>query len=99
MASEKVRKEFERIFCYLGRYRLEHPPIHVSATCKVYFAADHGRNLAPVALKFMRHRDQILREIRSRQYGTSQVRHAQALLIVTRASRLAPSYPRQITPL
>merc|ERR1711871_143747 len=54
-----------------GRYQLaEGPPIHKSATCKVYYAADTaykaGVFRSKVVLKMMRNRDEFEREIKSR---------------------------------
>jgi len=42
---------------------------HSSATCQLHLATDHGDGMRPVALKFMRHRDQFTREVEVRTKG------------------------------
>jgi hypothetical protein len=44
-------------------------PHHESATCVVHLGVDHGDGARAVALKFMKHRDQFLREIEVRRLG------------------------------
>lgn len=42
---------------------------HSSATCQLHLATDHGDGMRPVALKFMKHRDQFAREVEVRTKG------------------------------
>ena len=44
-------------------------PLHQSSTCVVHLAYDHEDDSKVVALKFMKHRDHFVRELRVRAKG------------------------------
>eukprot|EP01036_Dinobryon_divergens_P061932 gene61932-biopygen33756 len=58
----------EERLLFLRRYELkEGPAEHTSATCIVRLAKDFDNDGKWVALKFMQHKDQFLREVESRE--------------------------------
>lgn len=83
VATPECRKVIVSKVYLCGVYELDwdQQPVHESATCKVVLATDHSaeygnddgsvaekeNNVTAVALKFMRHKDQWLRELQARQ--------------------------------
>jgi hypothetical protein len=63
--------ELSRFFC--KRYEVDAHPVHISATCRVHLAVDHGDGKRHVALKFMKNKELYLHEdwIR-RSFGLSE---------------------------
>eukprot|EP01041_Mallomonas_annulata_P014450 gene14450-biopygen7366 len=67
VATPKYKKAMEDRQRFLKRYELkEGPAEHTSATCIVRLAKDFDNDGKWVALKFMQHKDQFLREVESR---------------------------------
>eukprot|EP01041_Mallomonas_annulata_P011430 gene11430-biopygen5564 len=68
VATPKYKKEMQDRKRFLRRYELkEGPAEHTSATCIVRLAKDFKDDGKWVALKFMQHKDQFLREVESRE--------------------------------
>jgi hypothetical protein len=71
IASARCKRLILQCIYLHQRYevRTRGQPHHESATCVVHLGVDHGDGGRAVALKFMKHRDQFLREIEVRQLG------------------------------
>eukprot|EP01041_Mallomonas_annulata_P015151 gene15151-biopygen8015 len=67
-ATPNYKYAMEEMKRFLRRYEFkEGPTEHTSATCIVRLAKDFNNDGKWVALKFMQHKDQFLREVESRQ--------------------------------
>ena len=78
--DRRLRHEFlrEDISLWMRRYLVTAKIIHRSATCNVFTAVDIKDNNRPVALKFMKNREEFVREIKSR-YGDNNRMNSETL--------------------
>ena len=71
IATPLCKSEILKRLFLCGRYELKDgPPLHQSMTSRVHYAIDHDHMLdgpVEVVLKFMKNRDQFLREIKQRE--------------------------------
>ena len=82
LATHEVQQIMTRYMFFCGRYELQHgPPIHRSATAVVIAATDHSLPGKPrVALKLMKHEEQMLREGNVRNKYTLDTKFVVGLL-------------------
>ena len=71
IASPKCKKAILQMIYIFRRYEItsQKQPLHQSSTCVVHLAYDHEDDSKVVALKFMKHRDHFVRELRVRAKG------------------------------
>jgi serine/threonine protein kinase len=72
IASPLCQKIIKESTFFYRRYEITtiNTPHHMSATCMIHLANDHGDRLNKVAIKFMSKKDQFLRELNIRDQAT-----------------------------